>query len=111
MRPSARVVGLECLRCHTVFEDPRGFAGCPRCSQAGVFVNLSVRLDLSPLAGLHPESLPSTPRGLWRFGAVLPVAPERAVSLGEGGTPLIHLERLGLAECGGQTPEQWSDAP
>src|SRR5262245_63210217 len=50
MLPSARVVGLECLRCHTVFDDTRGFAGCPRCSQAGVFVNLSVRLDLSPLA-------------------------------------------------------------
>ena len=23
---------------------------------------------------------------------------------------LIHLEQLGLAECGGETPEQWSAA-
>ena len=95
MRPPAPVVGLECLRCHTVFEDARGFAGCPRCREAGVAVNLTVRLDLSALAGLRPESLPSTPRGLWRYAAVLPVAAEHAVSLGEGATPLVRLERLG----------------
>jgi threonine synthase len=58
-------------------------------------VNLTVRLDLTPLAGFRPEHLPATPRGLWRFAALLPVAGERAVSLGEGGTPLIPLERLG----------------
>ena len=95
MLPPARVVGLECLRCHTVFEDARGFAGCPRCRDAGVSVNLSVRLDLGPLAGMRPESLPSTPRGLWRYHAVLPVAAEHAVSLGEGATPLVHLPKLG----------------
>src|SRR5262245_1320055 len=95
MAPAARVVGLECLRCHTTIDDPRGFGGCPRCRQAGIAVNLSVRLDLAPLAGLRPEALPPTPRSLWRFGAVLPVPAERAVTLGEGATPLIHLERLG----------------
>jgi threonine synthase len=95
MLPPARVVGLECLRCHMVFEDARGFVGCPRCRDAGVSVNLSVRLDLSPLAGLRPESLPSSPRGLWRYRAVLPVGAEHAVSLGEGATPLVHLRRLG----------------
>jgi len=67
MSPSARVLGLECLRCHTVFEEPGGFSGCPRCRQRGVAVNLTVRLDLSPLAGLRPEGLPTTPRGLWRY--------------------------------------------
>jgi threonine synthase len=95
MPRSAQVVGLECLRCHTVVEDPRGFAGCARCRQAGVAVNLSVRLDLSPLAGLRPDELPSAPRGLWRYRAVLPVAAGHAISLGEGATPLVPLERLG----------------
>lgn len=94
MFPRARAIGLECLRCHAIFEDPRGFAGCPRCRRDGVFVNLSVRLDLAPLSGLRPENLPPLPRGLWRYGAVLPAA-EHAVSLGEGATPLVHLERLG----------------
>jgi len=95
MLPSARVVGLECLRCHTLLDDPRGFAGCPRCRQEGVPVNLSVRLDLGPLVGLRPDGVPSTPHSLWRFSAVLPVAAAGAVTLGEGATPLIHLERLG----------------
>ncbi len=95
MPPSARVVGLECLRCHMLVDDRRGFAGCPRCGQDRVSVNLSVRLDLSPLAGLRPENLPSRPRGLWRYAAVMPVAVEHAVTLGEGATPLVHLERLG----------------
>ena len=49
-----------------MFDDSRGFAGCPRCRQDGVSVNLSVRLDLGPLAGIRPDALPSTPRGLWR---------------------------------------------
>jgi threonine synthase len=95
MLPPARVVGLECLRCRAVFDDARGFAGCPRCRESGVAVNLTVRLDLSALAGVRPESLPSTPRGLWRYHAVLPVAAEHAVTLGEGATPLVRLERLG----------------
>jgi threonine synthase len=58
-------------------------------------VNLSVTLDLVPLEGITPERLPATPRSLWRFAALLPVAGARPVSLGEGATPLIHLERLG----------------
>jgi threonine synthase len=96
MPPAARVLGLECLRCHTRLEEPGGaFSGCARCRQDGVAVNFSVRLDLGPLAGLRPEALPTTPRGLWRYRAVLPVAAEHAVSLGEGATPLVPLTRLG----------------
>ncbi len=95
MATRARVVGLECLRCHAVFEAGRLFTGCPTCAAQGVPVNLTVKLDLGPLQGLTSERFASTARGLWRFGALLPVAGDRAVSLGEGATPLIHLRRLG----------------
>jgi threonine synthase len=95
MPPHARVVGLECLRCRAVYQEQRLFTGCPTCAQQGSAVNLTVRLDLAPLHGLRPEQIPTAPRGLWRFGALLPVDGARAVSMGEGGTPLIHLERLG----------------
>ena len=95
MATPARVVGLECLRCHALFENGRLFKGCPACRAQGLPVNLTVKLDLSPLHGVTPERFPTPPRGLWRFGAVLPVTGARPVSLGEGGTPLIHLERLG----------------
>ena len=95
MATRARVVGLECLRCHAVFEAGRLFTGCPTCAAQGAPVNLTVMLDLGPLRGIRPERFASPGRGLWRFGALLPVAGDRAVSLGEGATPLIHLERLG----------------
>lgn len=46
-----------------------------------------------------PEMLASRPAkpvgsGLWRYGDLLPVSGEDAVSLGEGGTPLLPLPRL-----------------
>lgn len=94
MAPKARVVGLECLRCHALHDDARVFTGCPRCRADGIPVNLTVRLDLEPLRGLTPGDLPAT-RGLWRYRAILPVRSARPISLGEGATPLIHLERLG----------------
>ena len=34
---------------------------------------------------------------LWRYGAILPVSLDQAVSLGEGGTPLHSLDRLGAS--------------
>jgi len=97
MSPAARVLGLECLRCHARFEGPRLFTGCPRCRAEGVSVNLTVALDLTPLVGLGPDQLAPRhgPRGLWRFRSLMPVTGDRPVTLGEGATPLIHLERLG----------------
>jgi threonine synthase len=89
------VVRLECPRCRALFEGARLFTGCPRCREQNIAVNLTVKLDLRPLARLRTERFPATPRGLWRFRALLPVAGERPVTLGEGATPLIHLERVG----------------
>ena len=44
---------------------------------------------MSALPGLTPEAIVGTDRSLWRYRAVLPVAPEHVVSLGEGMTPLV----------------------
>ena len=71
------------------------FEGCPRCRAAGVAVNLTVEHDLSPLIPAGPELFPAAPRNLWRFKGLLPVRPSAPASLGEGATPLVHLERLG----------------
>jgi threonine synthase len=95
MAPEARVVGLQCLRCGARVEDPRTFGGCARCRAGGVAVNLTVAYDLAPLAGVTPASFPPRPPGLWRFRGLLPVRRARPVTLGEGATPLVHLERLG----------------
>lgn len=95
MSPRATVLGLECLRCRARHDDPLRFGGCPACAAQGVSVNLTVALDLAPLVGLSPERLAAPGRGLWRFRATLPVAAAAPVSLGEGSTPLIPLDRLG----------------
>lgn len=95
MSPPARVVGLCCPRCRARFDEPRLFTGCPSCRAQGVAVNLSVAYDLAPLAGITPDAFGGAARGLWRFASLLPVRAARPVSLGEGATPLVHLERLG----------------
>src|SRR5262249_8404988 len=112
MSSEARVLGLQCLRCRSRFDDPRLFAGCPRCRAQGVAVNLTVEDDLAPLAGVTADTFaPMSARvsagacagasgahavkGLWRFRHLLPVRSMKPVSLGEGATPLVHLERLG----------------
>src|SRR5713101_5384178 len=95
MPSPAMVTELECLRCHAVYDDQRLFTGCPRCAQELVNVNLTVKLSTAAVGPVTPESFPSTPRSLWRFRRLLPLADAAAVSLGGGATPLVHLERLG----------------
>jgi threonine synthase len=42
------------------------------------------------------DELEALPAGVWRYRAFLPsISPERVVTLGEGGTPLLRAERLG----------------
>ncbi|MGH7400336.1 MAG: pyridoxal-phosphate dependent enzyme [Candidatus Rokuibacteriota bacterium] len=89
------IAELECLRCHAVYDDQRLFTGCPRCARQSVNVNLTVKLALDADGPVTPESFPAAPRSLWRFRRLLPLPDARPVSLGEGATPLVHLERLG----------------
>jgi threonine synthase len=91
----ASLRGLECLRCRALFQEPRLFTGCPRCAEAGVPVNLTVKLDLPILPDATAGPFPETPRSLWRFRSLIPVGADAPVSLGEGATPLVPLERLG----------------
>ncbi|HEX7123419.1 MAG TPA: pyridoxal-phosphate dependent enzyme [Gemmatimonadaceae bacterium] len=83
-------------------------AGCRHCREQGRLANLTVEIDLDSVrhdamrgdgAVLDDGAAssfrdPSAP-GLWRWGTLLPVAAEHRVSLGEGDTPLVKLERFG----------------
>src|SRR2546426_4637689 len=93
MAPEARVLGLQCLRCHTRFEEPRLFTGCPRCRAQGVAVNLTVAYDLAPLAGVTANTFGTGPRGLWRFRHLLPVRRGGPGSPGGGAPPPAPLPR------------------
>ncbi len=76
---------LVCTMCAWHSEDA-DLSACPDC---GATIDLRYAAADIPLQ----KSLP----GIWRYSAHLPIrVPERAVSLGEGGTPLLRSARLGI---------------
>ena len=80
---------FTCVRCshETTSEDLD--VKCSRCGSAVVLQETS-----SP--DVRREDFDSIQPGVWRFRAFLPqVPPERTVTLGEGGTPLLPAARLG----------------
>lgn len=84
---------LACARCGGVSQE--AFSGCPSCRAEGVPANVHPVYD----PGRGTERDPGAP-GLFRYRRMLPIpdgAP--AVSLGEGNTALVPMERLG-AELG-----------
>jgi threonine synthase len=76
---------LVCTMCAWQSEDA-DLSACPDCG-----ATIDVRYESSDIP--RQGGLP----GIWHYGARLPIrAPERAVSLGEGGTPLLRSARLGI---------------
>ena len=83
---------------------------CGRTYSAGQLINVSpccekvlyARYDLQRIkAEVDRDRLAERPSNMWRFAELLPVDdPDRIVTLGEGGTPLMRLanleERLGV---------------
>ena len=86
------LIDLECGACgeHHAADELQNL--CPACGKP-----LLARYDLT-LAGqtLTKETLELREPPLWRYREVLPVREDDyIVSLGEGGTPLVHTDRLG----------------
>ena len=81
---------LECLRCERQYPVVPMPAGCPACSSEGTPSN--VQPIYARMQPLRPGRL--TGSGLPRYLPQLPVARDKLVSLGEGGTPLIATPRL-----------------
>jgi threonine synthase len=88
----SRAIGYECIRCATKYPldmeiDSRG---CPACVNQFP-ANLRVVYGAT-IGEIAPTSLPS----LWRYASRLPCLDKDAISLGEGLTPLLPADRLGL---------------
>ncbi|NOZ48885.1 MAG: threonine synthase [Chloroflexi bacterium] len=83
---------LECGACGATYDPNHLHTICPTCGKP-----LLARYDLAKAAQtLTRESLAQRPPGLWRYREVLPVQdPACAIDLGEGGTPLRNVPRLG----------------
>jgi threonine synthase len=86
------VTHIECTVCGARHEPGRLLTVCTACGQM-----LAVRYDLPRVAAaVTREALRSRPPGMYRFRELLPLGPgEQPVALGEGGTPLLELPRLG----------------
>ncbi len=86
------VTHLECAACHLEHEARRLLNLCHECGKP-----LLVRYDLERVrSALTKESLAGRSADLWRYREVLPVEnDENIVSLGEGWTPLLRVDRLG----------------
>lgn len=79
-----QVAGLQCLRCHAVYESGVWIKGCVQCLESGSPASLKILYK-------QPDFLiASAQRGLFRYVSRLPF--QEFPSLGEGSTPLIHFE-------------------
>ncbi len=83
---------MTCIRCgHPLGGDPF-YTGCPVCKAEGVGANYTARYDL---AGAKFPGQNGQP-GIFRFRDFYPLADDAVpVSIGEGNTPLLKLDRLG----------------
>src|SRR6267143_1036609 len=95
MAKTLNVVELECSACGKKYDASIEQHLCT-CGKP-----LLARYDLRRAAAtLTLERLKSRSRTLWRYAEVLPNDPP--VSLGEGMTALVHVERLGASIVCGQ---------
>lgn len=83
---------LECSNCCSQFDPDRLTTYCNDC-KAPIFA----RYDLSAVGErLTPDDVQYRRQGMWRWHEVLPVKkPQNVISLGEGDTPIIKLNKLG----------------
>jgi threonine synthase len=79
---------LGCIDCNESFDsDPAGYA----CSKCGGLLQLSMEKDSVPKGELFGKA----GEGIWRFRALLPIAPDATpISLREGGTPLVKAKNI-----------------
>ncbi len=91
----AKVVALQCARCGAQYPADRYAEDCLAC-RPSARSNLEV-VYAEELRAHRPKPNGAAGSGLWRYGDLLPVDQSEAVSLGEGGSPLHRLARIGNA--------------
>jgi threonine synthase len=83
----------ECLDCGNKSQYSLSSPACPNCGCTW----REARYDHSDLANRLLADLPTRPFNLWRYHELLPINnPQRDLSLGEGGTPMLRAVNLGL---------------
>lgn len=92
MNDFSRLLDANCPRCNRVYAIDAPLNVC-QCGSP-----LTARYDLEAVKQLvSPGAIESRPPTLWRYHELLPVTERcNVTSLGEGMTPLLHLDRLGV---------------
>lgn len=84
---------LECDSCGHRLSIEHPPETCPRCGGGW----LDVIYDYERVACLWPDALRERPWDMWRYHELLPVSDvSQRVTMGEGGTPLLHAGNLGV---------------
>jgi len=93
MSETSMHVTIECVDCG--FKTPYSATNstCPSCGGQW----REARYDYEKIGLLLPSRVVGRPNDLWRYREVLPLeAPNPIINMGEGGTPLIHAQNLGM---------------
>jgi threonine synthase len=89
METTDAFAGLSCVDCGETFDASTATHRCPDCE--GI---LDPDYDYDRVE-LTPAALAERPfESMWRYAELLPFAPETAVSIGEGATPLVECPAL-----------------
>jgi threonine synthase len=89
---SSRVM-VECLDCGHMAPFSITAVACPNCNGQW----REARYDLETVKRMLPDMVKNRPFDLWRYQELLPVpGPNPTLTMGEGGTPLIHAANLGM---------------
>jgi threonine synthase len=91
-----RAAGLRCVTCAAEYPISLMLSGCPACADTPLRAALEVFYDWDGLdtGRLRDDWVRSPDRSLWRFRELLPLARDaEPLTLGEGGTPALHLPR------------------
>ncbi|GHM99330.1 threonine synthase [Cytophagales bacterium WSM2-2] len=81
---------LQCASCGRPFphDQVNTFASCEKCQKSPL-------LSVYDLSGVSKEDIDTKERSMWRYAKVMPVLEKKnIVTLGEGWTPLLKLNRL-----------------
>lgn len=86
-------VWLECAACGHRVPFVRPLKACERCGEEW----LDARYDYDRVREQWPAVLRERPFDMWRYRELLPLRDDvNKVTMGEGGTPLLHATNLGL---------------
>jgi threonine synthase len=90
--PKPTSFSLVCPECGKIFDPETLQTFCSACNSP-----ILVKYDLHSIkSSLTPAIIAARPRGLWRWSELLPVLdPTYQLTLGEGDTPLLEVNRLG----------------